>query len=116
MTREVSQLALVCLYDPADNMLSFIDYVFLALTCIYLANIVIMMAGLGLKNFWLNGWNIFDVFAVMGTLATTFPLLLRQQSQVATQVSYHLQQTAKLSKPSTHHSCKSCSWYVSALS
>lgn len=53
----------------------------------YLANIVIMATGLGVKNFCSNGWNVFDVFSVMGTLATTIPLLLRQQSQIATQVS-----------------------------
>lgn len=59
----------------------------MALTMLYLANVVVGMAGLGMSNFWRNGWNIFDVFAVMGTLATTVPLLLRQQSQTATQVS-----------------------------
>jgi hypothetical protein len=50
-------------------------YIFLAFTLFYLANIVIRIIGLSWARFRRSSWDLFSVFAVFGTLATTILLL-----------------------------------------
>jgi hypothetical protein len=55
-------------------------YIFLGFTLFYLANIVIRIVGLSWARFRRSSWDLFSVFAVFGTLATTI-LLLTNSSQ-----------------------------------
>jgi hypothetical protein len=50
-------------------------YIFLAFTLFYLANIIIRIIGLSWARFRRSSWDLFSVFAVFGTLATTVLLL-----------------------------------------
>ncbi|KAG8944623.1 calcium channel protein [Tulasnella sp. 424] len=52
------------------------DFLFLVLTTIYAVDIVVRISGLGLRSFRANGWNLFDVFVVAGSFATTVPIVL----------------------------------------
>ncbi|KIO32428.1 hypothetical protein M407DRAFT_214388 [Tulasnella calospora MUT 4182] len=52
------------------------DFLFLVLTTIYAVDIAVRISGLGLRSFRANGWNIFDVFVVAGSFATTVPIVL----------------------------------------
>lgn len=52
------------------------DFLFLVLTTIYAIDIAVRVLGLGLRSFRANGWNLFDVFVVAGSFATTVPIVL----------------------------------------
>ncbi|KAG8827931.1 calcium channel protein [Serendipita sp. 401] len=52
------------------------DYVFLGLAVCFLADPCIKFIGLGWDSFRANGWNIFDVFVVLGSIATTLAIIL----------------------------------------
>ena len=56
-------------------------YLFLAFTLFYLANILVRILGLSWARFRRSSWDIFSLFAVVGTLATTMVLLSDFQSQ-----------------------------------
>jgi len=62
------------------------DWIYLALTILYAIDIVVRITGFGWIVFTQNHWNIYDVVVVSGTLATTIPLLLGTQNQVALQL------------------------------
>jgi len=62
------------------------DWIYLALTILYATDIVVRITGFGWIVFTQNHWNIYDVVVVSGTLATTIPLLLGTQNQVALQL------------------------------
>ncbi|GAA6010255.1 hypothetical protein JCM11491_005413 [Sporobolomyces phaffii] len=62
------------------------NWVYLALTVIYLADILVRITGFGWTVFTQNYWNIYDAAVISGTLATTIPLLLGTQNQVALQL------------------------------
>lgn len=47
---------------------------------------MVRLAGLGWQSFKQNGWNLYDIFVVTGTFATTIPLLLHSSSDVAVQL------------------------------
>lgn len=49
------------------------DVVFLVLTITYAVDLVVRFYGLGLRSFRANGWNLFDVIVIAGSLATTIP-------------------------------------------
>lgn len=51
------------------------DYIFLGFTLLYLIDVVVRLAGLG-TSFFENGWNIYDLVVIAGTVATTVPILL----------------------------------------
>jgi len=51
------------------------DFLYLAFTLIYSADIGVRLYGLGFKSFIESWWNLYDVAVVAGTLATTIPLL-----------------------------------------
>jgi len=49
-----------------------LDDFFLALTFIYIIDVIVRWYGLGWKSFRANGWNIFDIVVAFGTFLTTF--------------------------------------------
>lgn len=57
------------------------DFIFLAFTCIYLANIVIRIVGLSWSRFRRSSWDLYSLIAVTGTITTTI-LLLSKYSNV----------------------------------
>lgn len=71
----------------ADQLFTYLlDALFLVLTTIYTIDIVVRLSGLGLRSFRANGWNIFDVFVVAGSFATTVPPVLGKQDFVEEQL------------------------------
>lgn len=59
---------------------------FLAFTIVYLIDGSVRALGLGASNFLKNPWNVFDFVTVVGTAATTVPVLLGTTSQAAVQL------------------------------
>ncbi|GAC97767.1 likely calcium channel [Pseudozyma hubeiensis SY62] len=51
------------------------DALYLGYTAIYALDIVARLLGLGWRSYRENPWNLYDLFVVSGTLATTLPLL-----------------------------------------
>ncbi|KIJ40348.1 hypothetical protein M422DRAFT_256903 [Sphaerobolus stellatus SS14] len=62
------------------------DLVFLGLSCIYSVDICVRFVGLGWESFRANGWNIFDVIVVTGSIATTIPILAGSKGFVIQQL------------------------------
>lgn len=62
------------------------DYVFLLLTLLYISNIVIRIIGLGWTRFRRSSWDIYSLFAVSGTFATTILLLTNFSERVYVQL------------------------------
>lgn len=62
------------------------DFIFLFFTLLYLLDILVRSVGLGWTSYSQNGWNLYDVFVVVGTFATTLPILLGTQNQAAVQL------------------------------
>ena len=58
----------ICLFE---HLLVSSDSWFLAITLIYVIDIVVRWFGLGFRSFKANGWNIFDVIVAVGALTTT---------------------------------------------
>ncbi|GAA6055172.1 hypothetical protein JCM3770_002218 [Rhodotorula araucariae] len=56
------------------------NYIFLGFTLAYLIDVLVRIVGLG-GSFWENGWNLYDVAVIGGTVATTVPILVDVQSQ-----------------------------------
>lgn len=52
---------------------------------IYGVDIVVRLFGLG-RTYWKSGWNLFDVFVVLGTFSTTTAIILGSQSFVVEQL------------------------------
>jgi hypothetical protein len=48
-----------------------LDYFFLVFTAIYIVDVAVRSFGLGWSSFRANGWNLFDVFASVGSFMTT---------------------------------------------
>lgn len=42
---------------------------------IYAVDLLVRFFGLGMRSFWANGWNIFDLIVITGSFATTIPAL-----------------------------------------
>jgi hypothetical protein len=61
------------------------DYAFLLLTVLYMIDIAVRVCGLGWKSFRQNWWHLYDIAVVLGTLATTVPILLSTTNQAAIQ-------------------------------
>lgn len=62
------------------------DFVFLILTLIYIANITVRIVGLGWTRFRRSSWDIYSLFAVFGTFATTILLLTNFNERVYVQL------------------------------
>ncbi|GEM06733.1 calcium channel subunit Cch1 [Rhodotorula toruloides] len=58
-----------------DRALVAYNFIFLGFTVAYLVDVCVRAIGLG-GSFWENGWNIYDVVVISGTVATTLPVLL----------------------------------------
>jgi voltage-dependent calcium channel len=71
---------------PSPNGLSIAqDYAFLALSLIYIVNIVVRMVGLGTYHYFRSLWDVYDLVVVFGTFATTVALLAKVQSNTFVQ-------------------------------
>lgn len=70
-------LILLCLefYPDVWGWMRTRDYIFLAFTFFYIANIVIRIVGLSWTRFRKSAWDVYSVFAVGGTFITTVLLL-----------------------------------------
>ncbi|GAA5898852.1 calcium channel protein CCH1 [Sporobolomyces salmoneus] len=62
------------------------DWIYLAFTFLYFFDIVVRITGFGWTVFTQNYWNLYDLLVVSGTLATTIPLLLGTENDVALQL------------------------------
>lgn len=73
----VGHVILLCLewYPDPSAWLRIRDYIFLGMTCIYLANIAIRIIGLSWARFRKSAWDMYGIVAVSGTLVTTVLLL-----------------------------------------
>jgi hypothetical protein len=58
------------------------DYLFLALSLIYVVNIVVRMVGLGSYHYFRSMWDVYDLVMVTGTLGTTVALLAKVNNNV----------------------------------
>ncbi|KAF1989433.1 calcium channel-like protein subunit Cch1 [Aulographum hederae CBS 113979] len=73
----IMHLILLCLdfYPSALGWDRAKDYIFLAFTVLYIANIVIRIIGLTWARFRKSSWDVYSIFAVAGTFITTVLLL-----------------------------------------
>ncbi|EGG06060.1 uncharacterized protein MELLADRAFT_48591 [Melampsora larici-populina 98AG31] len=62
--------------NSATKLDQYRDMLFLLLASIYLADVVIRLMGIGWISFRQNGWNFYDVLVIIGTFATTAPVVL----------------------------------------
>lgn len=75
-------------YEDPDWVDQLRDVIYLAFTVVYSVDIFVRLYGLGWRSFRENAWNLYDLFVVVGTLATTIPLLSNLAGQ---QVNVQLQ-------------------------
>ncbi|GAA5835858.1 hypothetical protein JCM9279_002122 [Rhodotorula babjevae] len=62
------------------------NYIFLGFTVAYLVDVVVRLVGLG-RAFFQNGWNLYDLVIISGTVATTLPIVANAtDSQTAIQL------------------------------
>ena len=61
-------------YNRAQN------YAFLALSIIYVVNIIVRMVGLGTYHYFRSKWDVYDMIVVMGTLGTTLALITKVEN------------------------------------
>ena len=61
-------------YDLAQN------YAFLALSIIYVINIIVRMVGLGTYHYFRSKWDVYDIIIVPGTLGTTLALIAKVEN------------------------------------
>ncbi|GAA5899990.1 hypothetical protein JCM8208_005559 [Rhodotorula glutinis] len=62
------------------------NYVFLGFTVAYLVDVIVRLVGLG-RAFFQNGWNLYDLVIISGTVATTLPIVANAtDSQAAIQL------------------------------
>lgn len=62
------------------------DYLFLLLTIIFIANIVVRIIGLSWHRFRRSSWDLFSVFAVFGTFVTSILKLLQSETREIIQI------------------------------
>ncbi len=62
-------------YSDPDWANQLRDALYLGFTAVYALDIVARLLGLGWRSYRENPWNLYDLFVVSGTLATTVPLL-----------------------------------------
>ncbi|KPV76292.1 uncharacterized protein RHOBADRAFT_52318 [Rhodotorula graminis WP1] len=58
------------------------NYIFLGFTVAYLVDVVVRLIGLG-RSFFQNGWNLYDLVIISGTVATTLPIVANATSSQA---------------------------------
>ena len=69
-------------YDADIN----IDYLFLAFTVFYIANIVVRILGLSWKRFRRSSWDLYSIVSVAGTVVTTLLHLSTPESRLYRQL------------------------------
>jgi hypothetical protein len=62
------------------------DYIFLGLTVLFIANVVIRIIGLTWYRFRKSSWDVFSIFAVAGTFVTSIFVLARREERVFIQL------------------------------
>nr|POF21044.1 calcium-channel protein cch1 [Quercus suber] len=79
----IAHLILLCLefYPDSFGWSRTRDFIFLAFTCFYIANIIIRVIGLSWTRFRKSAWDVYSVFSVFGTLVTTVLLLSNFQER-----------------------------------
>ncbi|RMZ68925.1 calcium channel subunit cch1 [Pyrenophora seminiperda CCB06] len=84
----ILHLVLLCLewypgYSPWETAR---DYIFLALTITFIANVVIRIIGLSWHRFRKSAWDMFSIFAVTGTFVTSILVLAKANGRVFIQL------------------------------
>ncbi|KNG51313.1 calcium channel subunit cch1 [Stemphylium lycopersici] len=84
----ILHLLLLCLewypgYGPWETAR---DYIFLALTITFIANVVIRIVGLSWHRFRKSAWDVFSIFSVTGTFVTSILVLARNDVRVFVQL------------------------------
>jgi hypothetical protein len=64
-----------------------VDYIFLALTILFIANVIIRIIGLSWHRFRKSSWDVFSIFAVSGTFVTSILVQARRDTRVFTQLN-----------------------------
>ncbi|TVY46139.1 Calcium-channel protein [Lachnellula subtilissima] len=62
------------------------DYIFIAFTMFYLANVIVRIIGLSWARFRRSSWDLFSLFAVSGTLISSILVLTKETSLVYIQL------------------------------
>ncbi|KAH6614999.1 calcium-channel protein CCH1 [Boeremia exigua] len=62
------------------------DYIFLALTCVFIANMVIRIIGLSWHRFRKSSWDVYSIASVSGTFATSILILAKRDERVFIQL------------------------------
>lgn len=76
-----------CLLPHVPSLLTAIDYIFLVLTIIFIANVIIRIIGLSWHRFRRSSWDVFSIFAVSGTFVTSILIQIRRDQRVFTQLN-----------------------------
>ena len=71
--------------QDSDIVINVRDAAFLVLTLIYAIDVGVRISGLGWSSFRKNWWHLYDCIVVVGTFATTIPVLAGTTNQVAVQ-------------------------------
>lgn len=79
-------LLLVEYYPEPDWWDKIRTYTFLGFTVFYMANAIIRIIGLSWARFRRSSWDVFSIFAITGTFATTILLLTQFDNQVYIQL------------------------------
>ncbi|KAH7080347.1 calcium-channel protein CCH1 [Paraphoma chrysanthemicola] len=85
----ILHLLLLCLewypgYGPWDTAR---NYIFLVLTILFIANVVIRIIGLSWHRFRKSSWDVFSIFAVSGTFVTSILLQAKPDERVFIQLN-----------------------------
>lgn len=85
----ILHLLLLCLewypgYGPWETAR---DYIFLALTIVFIANVIIRIVGLSWHRFRRSSWDMFSIFAVSGTFVTSILIQAKREERVFTQLN-----------------------------
>ncbi|KAF2832985.1 hypothetical protein CC86DRAFT_461449 [Ophiobolus disseminans] len=85
----IFHLLLLCLeWYPGHGLWERVrDYVFLLLTIIFIANVIIRIIGLSWHRFRKSSWDVFSIFAVSGTFATSILVQAKRDTRVFTQLN-----------------------------
>ncbi|KAJ8106599.1 hypothetical protein OPT61_g9428 [Boeremia exigua] len=71
--------------DP-NSLLTNADFIFLGLTCVFIANVVIRIIGLSWHRFRKSSWDVYSIVSVSGTFATSILILARRDERVFVQL------------------------------
>ena len=76
-----------CVLFPAnERKLTELDYIFLAFTVFYIANVIVRIIGLTWRRFRKSSWDLYSVLSVTGTVITTLLDLSKYNNTLYTQL------------------------------